>query len=169
MKTIIFIGMMGSGKTTIGKLLGEKLNLQSIDIDCEIEKIENRKISEIFKTEGEKYFRAIEKNAIKTNFSNKNKVISLGGGAFEDVETQKLLIENSVIIYLKTSPSVIFDRIKNNTDRPLLNNQMNIEKITEIIKNRQQNYEKSHITILTDNKNPNTIVEEILGVLKCYK
>lgn len=165
MKTIVLIGMMGSGKTTIGKLLGEKLTLRSIDIDVIIEQNEKRTISEIFQNEGEKYFRNIERETIKKNFTNKDLIISLGGGAFEDQLTQELLLKNSTVIYLKTSPNVILERIKKNTNRPLLKNQMTVEKIQSIILQRQKNYELANITILTDNKNTDKIVEEILGVI----
>lgn len=165
MKTIVLIGMMGSGKTTIGKLLGEKLTLRSIDIDVIIEQNEKRTVSEIFQNEGEKYFRNIERETIKKNFTNKDLIISLGGGAFEDQLTQELLLKNSTVIYLKTSPNVILERIKNNTNRPLLKNQMSVEKIQSIILQRQKNYELANITILTDNKNTDKIVEEILGVI----
>lgn len=165
MKTIVLIGMMGSGKTTIGKLLGEKLTLRSIDIDVIIEQNEKRTISEIFQNEGEKYFRNIERETIKKNFTNKDLIISLGGGAFENQLTQELLLKNSTVIYLKTSPNVILERIKNNTNRPLLKNQMTVEKIQSIILQRQKNYELANITILTDNKNTDKIVEEILGVI----
>lgn len=165
MKTIVLIGMMGSGKTTIGKLLGEKLTLRSIDIDVIIEQNERRTVSEIFQNEGEKYFRNIERETIKKNFTNKDLIISLGGGAFEDQLTQELLLKNSTVIYLKTSPNVILERIKNNTNRPLLKNQMTVEKIQSIILQRQKNYALANITILTDNKNTDKIVEEILGVI----
>lgn len=165
MKTIVLIGMMGSGKTTIGKLLGEKLTLRSIDIDVIIEQNEKRTVSEIFQNKGEKYFRNIERETIKKNFTNKDLIISLGGGAFEDQLTQELLLKNSTVIYLKTSPNVILERIKNNTNRPLLKNQMTVEKIQSIILQRQKNYELANITILTDNKNTDKIVEEILGVI----
>lgn len=165
MKTIVLIGMMGSGKTTIGKLLGEKLTLRSIDIDVIIEQNEKKTVSEIFQNEGEKYFRNIERETIKKNFTNKDLIISLGGGAFENQLTQELLLKNSTVIYLKTSPNVILERIKNNTNRPLLKNQMTVEKIQSIILQRQKNYELANITILTDNKNTDKIVEEILGVI----
>lgn len=165
MKTIVLIGMMGSGKTTIGKLLGEKLTLRSIDIDVIIEQNKKRTVSEIFQNEGEKYFRNIERETIEKNFTNKDLIISLGGGAFEDQLTQELLLKNSTVIYLKTSPNVILERIKNNTNRPLLKNQMTVEKIQSIILQRQKNYELANITILTDNKNTDKIVEEILGVI----
>ena len=155
MKTIILIGMMGSGKTTIGKILGEKLNIESFDIDSIIEAQTNKSVSEIFSSYGEIYFRELEKNTIKEIFKPDNKIISLGGGAFENNETRNLLLNNSTIIYLKTSPITIYERIKNDTQRPLLKNKMSIKKITELI----------NLNISTDNKRPNTIINEILGAL----
>ena len=105
------------------------------------------------------------RETIKKNVTNKDLIISLGGGAFEDQLTQELLLKNSTVIYLKTSPNIILERIKNNTNRPLLRNQMTVEKIQSIILQRQKNYELANITILTDNKNTDKIVEEILGVI----
>lgn len=165
MKTITIIGMMGSGKTTLGKLLGKKLGLESVDIDSAIEEQTGESISEIFSKYGEEHFSTLEKNTIKNIFNSENKIISTGGGAFENKETRDLLINNSIVIYLKTTPEIIFERIKNNTQRPLLKNNMTTDKISEILAGRQKNYELAHHTIVTDNKNPNEIMEEILGVL----
>lgn len=165
MKTITIIGMMGSGKTTLGKLLEKNLEIESIDIDSVIEEKAGKSISEIFSKYGEEYFRKLEKETIENTFKSENKIISTGGGAFENKETRDLLLNNSTVIYLKSSPEVIFERIKNNTQRPLLKNNMTVEKIEEILNSRQKNYELAHHTIITDSKNPDEIIEEILGVL----
>ena len=93
-------------------------------------------------------------------------VISLGGGAFENSETRNFLLKNSTVIFLKTSPKIIFERIKTNTLRPLLKNNMTVEKIVEILVRREKNYNTAQIAITTDNKLPNDIVEEIIGVLE---
>ena len=166
MKTIILTGMMGAGKTTIAHILGEKLNIKSIDIDTLIEQNEGEKISEIFSNKGEEYFRKIEKETIRNIFTPdpENLVISLGGGALENPETREFLLNNSTVIYLKTSPKIIYERIKNNTSRPLLCDNMSVEKITEILEKREANYQSATITITTDNKTPNQIAEEIIGV-----
>ena len=84
MKTIVLTGMMGSGKTTIAKLLSEKLNIKYIDIDFLIEEKENMKISEIFAQKGENYFRKLEQEILISCFITENAIISLGGGAFEN-------------------------------------------------------------------------------------
>ena len=167
MKTIILTGMMGAGKTTIAHILGKKLNIKSIDIDTLIEQNEGEKISEIFSNKGEEFFRKIEKETIRNIFTPnpENLVISLGGGALENPETREFLLNNSTVIYLKTSPKIIYERIKNNTSRPLLCDNMSVEKITEILEKREANYQSATITITTDNKTPNQIAEEIIGVL----
>lgn len=165
MNTITLIGMMGSGKTTLGKLLGKKLNLPSVDIDLIIEKENSQNISEIFSKYGEDFFRKLEKSTIEKVLCPDGQIISTGGGAFEDSETRELLLNNSTVIYLKTTPESILKRIKNNKQRPLLKDNMNIENISKIINKRRKNYEMAHYTIVTDEKTPNDIAEEILGVL----
>lgn len=164
MKSIVLIGMMGAGKSTVGQYLANRLKMQFIDIDSTIEKFEQMSITQIFETKGEEYFREIEQEYIMTTFKD-NSVIALGGGAFEDKQTRRFLI-NSTVIYLKTSPNIIYERIKNDTSRPLLKSNMSIERISEIYNIRKINYEKADITINTDNKTSKEIVEEILEVMK---
>ena len=96
-KQIVLIGMMGSGKTTVGKQLAEILDWTFIDLDEEIEERENKKISQIFNDNGEQYFRKKEKETIKEFVNLEKTILSLGGGAFEDEETQRLLKEKPLI------------------------------------------------------------------------
>lgn len=163
---ISLIGMMGSGKTTIGAELKKVLpEYTYVDIDNLIEKSTQKKISEIFLKYGEPHFRVLESNKIKNVMKNDNQIISLGGGAFENEENRNILLNNSKVFYLKASPEDIFNRIKEETHRPLLKRNFSIEKITEIIDKRRKNYEKAHFTIDTTHKTPYNIVKEILGVL----
>lgn len=167
MRKITLIGMMGSGKTTIGKFLSEKTGFSAIDIDNLIEQQEKSCISEIFNTKGEQYFRTIEANAIKELAqTTSSQILSLGGGAFENEQTRELLLKNSTVIYLETTPEEIFRRIQKTNNRPLLKNNMTIEKISEIIAKRKNNYNLAHHKILTDGKTPSKIAEEILGALE---
>lgn len=166
MKKITLIGMMGSGKTTLGKILSEKTNVSAIDIDELIEQNENSPITDIFKTQGEEYFRKIEAKTIKELINSTNpQILSLGGGTFENEQTRELLLKNSTVIYLETTPEEIFKRIQKTNNRPLLKNNMTIEKINEIITKRKDNYNLAHHKILTDGKTPSKIAEEILGAL----
>ncbi len=184
MKTIVLTGMMGSGKTSVGSILAEKLSVDFVDIDLEIEKIYNKKISEIFAEFGEEYFRNLESKMIKEVLNKtlalrerfgegvaKNSlgvigIISLGGGAFENSKTREFLLDNSCVVYLKTSPEVILNRVKNDNSRPLLCGNMKLEKINELIKKREKNYEKASFTIITDGISPQAVSEKILGVLE---
>jgi shikimate kinase len=161
MKTICLTGMMGSGKTTVAEAFAAEKKLKIIDIDSIIEEKENKKISEIFETKGEDYFRKVEQDAIFSNFQPEDAIISLGGGAFENTETRTFLLKNSKVIYLKTSPETILERIKNDNSRPLLCGKMNIESIKQIFEKRESNYLSAHKTVLTDNKTPQQIVLEI--------
>ena len=162
MKTIVLTGMSGSGKSSVGKFLAEKCKLKFIDIDEQIVLNENKSINEIFSENGENFFRALEVQTIKNVFEPENLVISLGGGAFENDRTRNFLLNNSIVIYLQTSPETILNRLKNANDRPLLNNNMNLSAIKKLLDLRKKNYELAHFTVITDNKNINDLAGEIL-------
>lgn len=164
---IILTGMMGSGKTTTALQLAKLTNYKFVDIDLEIEKSLKMKISDIFLNKGEQFFRTLESQKIKELCYNiENKIIALGGGAFEDEGNRKVLTNNGIIIYLKTSADEIFKRIENETEkRPLLKKDFSVEKIIFLLEKRKRNYEKAHIIINTTNKTPYNIAKEILGVI----
>ncbi len=163
---IVLIGMMGCGKTTVAKELAQQLtDFKYIDIDEEIEKSTQKKISEIFLRHGEPFFRMLETDKIKLICKNDNQIISAGGGVYEREENRETLSKNNLVIYLKTSPDEIYTRIKNETHRPLLKKNFSVEKIAEIIKNREPNYSKAHKIIDTNSKTPYNIAQEIIGVL----
>lgn len=161
MKTIVLTGMSGSGKSTVGKFLSKHLNVRFIDIDEQITIKEEKSINEIFAQNGEQYFRNIEAEIIKDIFKDENLVIALGGGAFENEQTRNFLLKNSAVVYLKTSENIIYKRLKNTSDRPLLND-MTLERIKSILNTRKNNYELAHFTILTDNKSIEEIGSEII-------
>lgn len=163
---IILIGMMGCGKTTVAKELAKQLNgFKFIDIDEEIEKSTQKKISELFLQHGEPFFRMLETDKIKQFCKNGNQIISTGGGAFENEENRKILSKNNLVIYLKASPEEIYNRIKSETHRPLLKKNFSVEKIATILNNREINYYKAHKIIDTDTKTPHNVVQEIIGVI----
>lgn len=162
MKTIVLTGMSGSGKSTVGKFLSEKLKINYADIDEQIIRNEKKSINEIFAQNGEKYFRELEKNTVIDVFQPENMVVSLGGGAFENKDTRNFLLKNSVVIYLKTSANAMYQRLKISTDRPLLNNNMSVEHIESLLNLRKINYELAHFSVSTDNRNIEEIGSEII-------
>lgn len=167
---IVIIGMSGVGKTTVGKELAKALDEYSfVDIDEEIEKYAGKTIPEIFEEFGESFFRMLEKDTIKKVLKTCEKqVISIGGGAYEDELSRKMLTENGFVIYLSANAKAIYERLSQEKilGRPLLKD-MSVEKIESIMSKRISNYEKAHITIDTNGKTPYNIVEEIIAT--CLK
>ena len=160
---IILVGMMGAGKTTIGKeLLNVLKDYTLIDMDSEIENREKMKISEIFEKYGEKHFRELETNLLKELSKNQNQIISTGGGVFEKEENRNILKETGTVFYLKASAEKLFDRIKSQTHRTLLQQGFWIEKVKSILDNREANYSKADIIIDTENMLPQNIVKRIV-------
>lgn len=157
---------MGSGKTTTAKELSKILTeFKLVDIDDEIEKSSGKKISEIFLKYGEAHFRELETNKIKQFIQNDHQIISAGGGAFENPDNRRRLLDNSIVFFLKASPHTIYDRIKAESHRPLLKKNFSIEKIANILSLREKNYQKANYTIETDKKTPQDIAKEIAGVI----
>ena len=124
-KNLVFLGMMGSGKSTIGYLVAKKLNLKFIDIDKTIEDDLEMKISNIFEKKGENYFRNFEeKNTLKV-LKKQTNVVSLGGGAFLNEKIRKEVLSNHVSFWLDWDSETLFKRIKNSKKRPIILNLTN--------------------------------------------
>ena len=167
---ISLIGMMGSGKTSIGELLSKLLNMSFVDTDEQIIKSEKTSINQIFAQKGETYFREIETATLKNVLNFNNQIISTGGGIIKSDENLSLLKEKSVVFYLKASPDILFERIKNNKERPLLNVENMKDKIKTILQERISQYEKAQYIIVTDDKSPIEIANEIIGKINdCVK
>lgn len=167
---ISLIGMMGSGKTCIGELLAKLLNMSFVDTDEQIIKSEKTSINQIFAQKGETYFREIETATLKNVLNFNNQIISTGGGIIKSDENLSLLKKKSVVFYLKASPDILFERIKNNKERPLLNVENMKDKIKTILQERISQYEKAQYIIVTDDKSPIEIANEIIGIINdCVK
>ena len=163
---IVLVGFMGSGKTTIGKLLAKSLGFRFIDTDEEIEKAEGISIAQIFEKKGEGYFRELESNFI-TNFSLSKCIIATGGGMPCHEDNMLKLKVLGTVLFINTPYDSIIERIKLNQDsRPLLKLRLRNEKdeLLSLFLNRQQIYKSADKEILGDN-NPISIVEEILKIV----
>lgn len=158
---------MGSGKTSVGKLLADFLNKSFIDLDDEIEKQQNLSIAEIFNQKGEDFFRDIEAKTIKSIADNA--IVSLGGGTPCYCKNLEWILENGKLIYLETSEKILFQRVINEIDkRPKLHQLEGHElqaHIVRLLKIRKPYYEKAQIVIKTDDKNPTEIALEIKRLL----
>lgn len=165
-KSIVFIGFMGVGKTTIGRLVAKKLYRHFIDIDEEIEKEYGIPTSEIFKQIGEAAFRAKEKEMITQLSKKKLAVISVGGGAFLQEDIREACLKNCIVFFLDLSWDYWKDRISLIIDsRPVLQGR-NIDEILELFNSRQEIYQFHHSKVKTDNQDAEEIADYIVDSLK---
>ena len=166
---VVLIGFMGVGKTTIGKLLSKKLDIEFIDLDTEIEKQSEIKISEMFKLYGEDYFRKEESKTLDKSLKNKDVVIATGGGIVSCCDNINTLKQCKNVIFLDASTKTLVSHLTEEDiqKRPLLKNSENIkETIQQLLDKRYDNYIKaSNYIVNIDNKQPETIVNEIIDVL----
>ena len=159
-KNLVFLGMMGSGKSSIGSLVAKKLKLQFIDIDREIEKNSKITITKIFETKGEDYFRKIEEKITLKKLKLNSMVISLGGGAFTNKNIRKEVLKNHLSFWLNWDDKILIERIKNSKKRPLTVNATD-DDLIDLIKKRTNIYCKALYEIKCDNLTKNEIVGKI--------
>jgi shikimate kinase len=165
---IILVGMMGSGKTTIGRALSKFLDLEFIDLDHAIESHTGVKVSTIFEIEGEAGFRDRESMALSEILQNDNFVLATGGGAILSDDNRNLILKSEAhVVYLKADTETILHRLKNDQSRPLLNNPNKKEALEKLMTSRAELYESvSNISIDTRNAKSNIIVKKIIEMIK---
>ena len=162
------IGMMGSGKSSVGKLLANKLQFSNIDIDKEIEKDEKLSIKEIFEKKGENYFREIESKYLLRK--RKLAVVSCGGGIILNKKNREFLKTSGYTIYLKSSIPTLEKRLLNENGRPLLSNDNLKETLINIYSKRKTlDTSASNTTIITDRRSVKEVCELIIKKLKIEK
>ena len=163
-KNLVLIGMMGSGKSTLGYLIAKKLDVLFIDIDRKIEEIEKMSISKIFKKHGEKYFRIIEEKITSEILKKNSKcVVSLGGGAFLNKKIQDLVLKKNISFWLKWENTSIIKRLKNYSNRPMLKN-MNKEKLINLINDRSKIYSKANYIMECESLEKPEIINKIIKI-----
>jgi len=166
-ENLIFLGMMGSGKSSIGSLVAKKLQLNFIDIDNEIETELGLSIKKIFETKGENYFRKFEEKITLKKLKLKPVVISLGGGAFTNRNIRKEVIRNHLSFWLNWSDEILVNRIKNSKKRPLVSNASENE-IIDLIKKRSNIYSKALYKIECDSLTKKELVKKILNIYEAH-
>ena len=162
-KNIVLIGMMGSGKSTIGYLLSKTIDLKFIDIDKEIEKEMGLKIHNIFEKKGEIYFRNIEEKITLKFLKSKRKIISLGGGGFLNKNIKNETLINNLSFWLNWKSTTIIKRIHKSRKRPLAINS-NENDLKKIIIERSKTYSEANFKINCENLTKNMIVNQIINL-----
>lgn len=158
-RSIVLVGMMGAGKSSIGRRLASRLGIPFIDADAEIESAAGMTIPEIFEKHGEPYFRAGEARVIARLLDNGPQVLATGGGSVMDPQTRALIGQKGISIWLKADIDVLLKRTKRRNDRPL------VEKIKDLLPVREPIYAQADIIIQSRDEPHDTIIDEIMGEL----
>ena len=167
-RNIVFLGMMGSGKTSIGLLVSKKLNLQFYDIDQIIENELEMSISDIFEKKGEEFFRDFEEKTTLKILKKKRIVISLGGGAFINKKIREEILKNHLSFWLNWNSKTLIRRIKKNTKRPIAL-KSSTDELVNLIKKRSLVYSKSKYKINCEKLSKNEIVNKIINIYENKK
>ncbi len=162
-ENIVFLGMMGSGKSTLGSLVSKKLDLEFYDTDKMIEKEVGMKISKIFRERGEIFFRKIEEKITLEILKKNNIVIALGGGAFLNKKIMREILENHMSFWLKWNNNVLIKRVSNSSKRPIALN-LNENELSNLIKKRSKFYSKAKFKINCNNLTKNQLIDKIINI-----
>lgn len=166
LQRIVLTGFMGAGKTTVGKMLAERLGWQFLDADAEMEAEAESTISEIFRERGEAWFRQYERETILRLLASESLILALGGGAIEDDRTRSRLLNSDglYLVHLEASLKTVLDRcLGTESLRPVLQDRLNLENR---YRRRLPLYRESHLTIAVDSIPPGAVVEAILDHLE---
>ena len=162
-KSLVLTGMMGVGKSTIGRLVAKRLKIKFIDVDKIIEKKEKKTIRRIFEDHGEKYFRILEEKTTLKILKNNKSVIALGGGAFINNEIRKKVLSSCVSVWLKVDLDKLIKRYIKNDKRPLLDKKKLNTDVKKIYQSRKKIYSLANFKINCDNIDKIKIVQKILN------
>ena len=167
-KNVVFLGMMGSGKSSIGLMISKKLNLEFFDTDQCIENEMGMKISKIFKEKGENFFREYEKKLTLNLLKKKSSIIALGGGGFLNKEIQKAVLSSNLSFWLNWETKILIERIIGSSKRPVAFNLTKSELI-EMINSRNKQYSKAMFKVDCSDLTKNEVVNKIIDIYESKK
>jgi shikimate kinase len=165
-KNVVLIGFMGTGKSTVGKLLAKRLGWPWVDVDQRIEESQKKKVVEIFDKEGEAQFRRLEKDMVRLVSAGSRQVITTGGGAVLDTGNIEALKKNGMLIALSATPETLYQRLKDSRYRPLLKSGDLMGEIRRLLEERRPFYEKADATFRTDGKTAAEVAQAIAESLE---
>jgi shikimate kinase len=164
-RSIVLVGMMGAGKSSIGRRLAARLDIPFVDADSEIEQAAGMSIPDIFSVHGEVYFRAGETRVIARLLEGGPQVLATGGGAFMNADTRAAIAEKAISVWLRADFEVLMRRIKRRQDRPLLKTDDPAATVHELIKTRYPVYAQADLTVQSREVPHDKIVDEIVDAL----
>jgi len=167
-RSIVLVGIMGCGKSTVGKRLAQRLGLEFIDADTEIERAANMTVAEIFAEHGEPYFRSGEERVIARLLREGPQVLATGGGAFMSAVTRSEIAERGLSIWLKADFETVMARVRRRSTRPLLQNPDPEGTMRRLMADREPVYAKAALTVVSKDVPHDAVVDEIVDTLAGY-
>jgi shikimate kinase len=164
-RSIVLVGMMGAGKSSIGRRVAARLAIPFVDADAEIELAADMTIAEIFAVHGEPYFRAGEARVIARLLERGPQVLATGGGAFMNAQTRESLKDKAVSVWLKADLDVLTKRLRRRNDRPLLKTEDPVATLTNLLQVRDPIYATADVTVLSRDVTHEVIVDEIIAAV----
>ncbi len=165
-RTIVLVGLMGAGKTTVGRRLAKRLGLEFADSDFEIEKAAQMTVNDIFATYGEDYFRSGERRVISRLINGAPRVLATGGGAFINAETRELMKDQSITVWLDADLDVLVERTARRDTRPLLKNGNPEAILSKLLEERTPIYAEADIRVQSSDGPHDTVVDAIMRALE---
>ena len=165
-RSVVLVGMMGAGKSSVGRRLAARLGIPFVDADAEIEKAAGMTIAEIFSGHGEEYFRAGEMRVIARLLESGPQVLATGGGAFMNAETRAAIRAKGISVWLRATRDVLLRRVKRRSDRPLLKTADPVATLQQLMDERYPIYAESDLTVESRDVPHETIVDEIIEGLR---
>ncbi|MEO9613930.1 MAG: shikimate kinase [Nitratireductor sp.] len=167
-KTIVFTGLMGAGKTAIGRKVAQVLDLPFIDSDHEIEAVSRLSVADLFALYGETEFRALERRVIARLLEEGGRVVSTGGGAFMNAQTRQAIAERAVSVWLKADIDVLMERVMKNRNRPLLKTSDPRAVMERLMAERHPVYALADVTVQSRDEPKEVIAQDVLDALVCH-
>jgi len=165
--SIVLVGMMGSGKSSIGRRLAARLGIPFADADAEIEEAAGMSIADIFEVHGESSFRSGEARVIARLLEHGPQVLATGGGAFMNPQTRANIHAKGISVWLKAEPDVLMRRLRRRSDRPLLKTADPTATLTNLLADRDPIYGEANLIVVSRDVPHDVIVEEIVTALRC--
>ncbi|MGV8856013.1 MAG: shikimate kinase [Devosia sp.] len=167
-RPLVLVGMMGAGKTTVGRRIAARLNRQFLDSDEEIEKAAQMSVPEIFEQRGEPEFRAGETRVIARVLKTHNVVLATGGGAFVNPETRALVKGEAVSVWLKAEIDILFERVSRRSNRPLLKTANPRATLQQLIDDRYPIYAEADITVISRDVPQDTVANDVIAAVLAH-
>lgn len=161
-RNLILVGLMGAGKSSVGRLVAQQLGVPFIDSDIEIERVSRMTITELFAAYGEEEFRALEARVIKRLLKGGPRVVSTGGGAFINARTRRHIKKGGLSVWLKADLDVLWDRVNKRDTRPLLKTENPKQTLENLMNARYPVYAEADLTVLSRDVRKEVMADEVL-------